>query len=353
MHPLFEDTLAYSLGGNTVEQYLVFAGSVLGAVLTIKLVEVFVIARLKKWAARTETKLDDFLLTRLPSDVNPLAYTLAVFLALKQLHVHDSVAKVVNGALIAVGTFFAVRFLAALVTFVLSERWLRHDRSDFRTKNVRGLLVLIRGVMWALGIVFLLDNLGFEISAIITGLGIGGVAVALAAQAVLGDLFAYIAIMFDRPFEIGDTIHVGEFIGQVEHIGMKTTRLRAVSGEQVIIANSDLTNSRVRNYKRMEQRRVIFKFGVPYDTKPEVLREIPGVVREALAAHKDVTVDRVHFWAFAPSSLEFECVYFVATGDYVRYMDVQEAVNLHLLEAFTKRGIHFAYPTQTVRVQSS
>jgi small-conductance mechanosensitive channel len=353
METSLQDILAFQLGGNTMEHYLVFLGTVLGAVLAIKLVEVFVVARLKRWAAHTETQIDDFILERLPADLNPLFYTVVGFFALKQLHIHEHLVKIVNGSLIALGTFFAVHFLAGFVTFVLSERWLRSDQSDFRAKNVKGLLTLIRGAIWALGVVFLLDNLGFQISAIITGLGIGGVAVALAAQAVLGDLFSYISIVFDRPFEVGDAIHVGDFQGTVEHVGMKTTRLRSVNGEQIVIANSDLTSSRIRNFKRMEQRRIVFKFGVTYDTPPAVLRDIPAVVKAAIEANAGAKADRVHFASFSPSSLDFECVYFVDTADYAKAMDVQQAVNLTLREEFELRGIGFAFPTQTIRVQGS
>jgi small-conductance mechanosensitive channel len=199
-----------------------------------------------------------------------------------------------------------------------------------------------------LGLVFLLDNLGFEISAVIAGLGIGGIAIALAAQAILGDLFSYFVIFFDRPFEIGDFIVIGDKKGNVEYIGIKTTRLRSLSGEQLVFSNTDLTNSRIQNFRRMERRRVVFKLGVVYETPGNQLAEIPVIVKEIIDEQPDVTFDRGHFASYGDFSLNFEFVYYVMSSDYNKYMDTQQAINLKIYQEFEKRGIVFAYPTQTL-----
>jgi small-conductance mechanosensitive channel len=193
-----------------------------------------------------------------------------------------------------------------------------------------------------------MDNLGFNISAVIAGLGIGGIAIALAAQAILGDLFSYFVIFFDRPFEVGDFIVVGDKTGTVEYTGIKTTRIRALSGEQLVFSNTDLTNSRIHNFKKMQERRVVFKLGVVYQTPTAQLEEIPKIVRAIIEKHTDVRFDRGHFASYSDFSLNFEFVYFVFGAEYVKYMDTQQSINLEIYKEFEKRKIEFAYPTQTL-----
>ncbi len=199
----------------------------------------------------------------------------------------------------------------------------------------------------------MLDNLGVKISAVVAGLGIGGIAVALAAQAFLGDLFSSFAIFFDKPFEVGDFIIVGDKLGVVEYIGIKTTRLRAIGGEQLIFANHDLTNSRIHNFKKMERRRVVFNLGVIYQTSAEQLRKIPLIVKDIITKQPDVAFDRGHFASFGDFSINFEFVYFVEGADYNKYMDIQQTINLSIYEAFENERIEFAYPTQTLFVSKT
>jgi len=218
-------------------------------------------------------------------------------------------------------------------------------------RQINGITLIFNFIIWVVGFVFLLDNLGFEISAVIAGLGIGGIAIALAAQAILGDLFSYFVIFFDRPFEIGDFVNLGgEFVGTIEYIGIKTTRIRSLSGEQIVASNTDLTNSRVRNFKRMERRRVVFKLGVIYQTTAEQLEEIPKIVREIIESKEDTVFDRGHFAAYGDFSLNFEFVYFIIGPDYVKYMDTQQKINMEIYRTFENKGIEFAYPTQTLFV---
>ncbi|HEV7226556.1 MAG TPA: mechanosensitive ion channel family protein, partial [Pirellulales bacterium] len=190
-------------------------------------------------------------------------------------------------------------------------------------------------------------------SALVAGLGVGGIAIALAAQNVLGDLFASLSIVLDRPFILGDFIAVGDFSGAVEHIGLKTTRLRSLSGEQLVFSNADLLQSRIRNYKRMYERRIQFTFGVAYGTSRDQLTAIPGMIREAIAAHEKTRFDRAHFKSFGDSALIFEAVYYVLSPDYNLYMDIQQAINLTLLQGFAAAGIDFAFPTQTIYVHKA
>ena len=198
-----------------------------------------------------------------------------------------------------------------------------------------------------------LENLGIDVTALIAGLGVGGIAVALAVQDILGDLLASLSIAFDRPFVLGDFIVVGNEVGTVEKIGIKTTRLRSLSGEQLIFANNDLLQSRIRNYKRMYERRILFTIGITYQTASDQLQDVPRLLREAIESEDQVRFDRAHFKSFGDSSLQFEVVYFVLTPEYDRYMEIQQAVNLKIFEQFAFRGIEFAYPTQTLYVQQS
>jgi len=232
--------------------------------------------------------------------------------------------------------------------------WLDHRRKVTleEDKAVAGSIGIIRFVarlaVWAMVLLLTLDNLGIDITALVAGLGIGGIAVALALQNVLGDLLASLSIALDQPFVIGDFVIVGEHMGTVEYIGIKSTRVRSLTGEQIVMSNADLLSSRLRNYGRMYERRVVFSLGVTYETPRAKLLEIPSLLRKAVETEDGVRFDRAHFATFGPYSLDFEIVYHVLSPDYGRYMDVQQAINFRIHEAFEALGVDFAYPTQTL-----
>ncbi|WP_157266277.1 mechanosensitive ion channel family protein [Azohydromonas aeria] len=208
----------------------------------------------------------------------------------------------------------------------------------------------LRTVLWAVVLLAMLSNLGVNITALVASLGVGGVAVALAVQNVLGDLFASLSIAVDKPFEVGDFITLSGVAGTVEQVGLKTTRIRALSGEQVVISNTELLKQTINNYKRMEQRRIVFKFGITYDTTPEQAEAVPDVVRRAVEAQDMTRFDRAHFVGFGDSSLDFEVVYFVLSANYNTYMDIQQGINLALLREFRKLDVSFAFPTRTLQM---
>jgi small-conductance mechanosensitive channel len=220
-------------------------------------------------------------------------------------------------------------------------------------RSFEGLLWAVKSLIWVLAVIILLDNLGYKVSTLIAGLGIGGIAVAIAAQALLKDFFSYFSIVFDRPFKIGDFIVIGDFMGTVEYIGIKTTRIRSLGGEQVIFSNTDLTDSRVRNYRLMEKRRVLFRIGVTYQTSLSQLKEIPEIIEDIIKDTKDAAFDRAHFFSYGDFSLIFEIVYFVLNSDYNKYMDIQQEINFAIKEEFERKGIEFAYPTQTLYVNKT
>jgi small-conductance mechanosensitive channel len=229
------------------------------------------------------------------------------------------------------------------------ERQMARDPASVTTLNL--LNFVTRMAIWVLVLLLVLDNLGVNITALIAGLGIGGIAIALALQTVLGDLLASLSIVLDKPFSVGDFLNVGEYFGSVEHVGLKTTRLRSLSGEQLVFSNSDLLSSRIRNYGRMYERRVVFNLGVTYQTPREKLIAIPKIIRQAIEQQENVRFDRSHFKEYGDFSLNFETVYYVLSSDYTQYMDIQQAINLYIHEQFENEKIEFAYPTQTLFVE--
>jgi len=212
--------------------------------------------------------------------------------------------------------------------------------------------VSVKFVLWAVGILLILSNLGINVNSLVAGLGIGGLAISLALQSVLGDLFSSVSIAVDKPFEEGDFIVVGEHKGTVKKIGLKTTRVEALQGEEIVLSNTELTTARVQNFKKMHRRRVLFHIGVTYDTPIEKLKKVEDIIEEACGEHKEkVEFDRVHFQEFGDSNLIFEVVYYMQVSDYNVYMDTQESINFKILEEFEKEGIEMAYPTQTLYVK--
>jgi len=345
---MFQQILEQTFWGNRTLDYMISMGILLTGLVVIKICQIYVINRLKKWSKITATTLDDFVVGVVQKIGLPLSKLMVVYLSIGVLNLPPAAEKNINTLGMAVLTLFIARLLTMFVDYALKVYLSKRGMDASLERSLNGILRVAQVVIWGLAIVFFLDNLGFKISAVIAGLGIGGVAVALAAQAVLGDMFSYFSILFDRPFEIGDFIIVGDCLGTVEYTGIKTTRIRSLSGEQLIFSNTDLTNSRVRNYKRMDQRRVVFKLGVVYQTPLEKLKIIPGVIEKIIKSVKDTTFDRAHFFSYGDFSLVFEVVYYVIGSDYNKYMDINQEINFAIKKAFEEKGIEFAYPTQTL-----
>ncbi len=227
---------------------------------------------------------------------------------------------------------------------------LKDEAGNVTTLRVASFVIKL--ALFSVILLLALDNAGIKIDTLIASLGIGSIAVALAVQNILVDLFASLSIALDQPFVIGDFIIVDDYLGTVENIGLKTTRIRSLSGEQLIFANSDLLNSRVRNYKRMDERRIIFTLGVTYQTSHVLLKKIPEMIRETIESQDGTRFDRAHFKSFGDSALLFEVVYYINSPDYNVYMDIQQTINLTLVQQFEQDGIEFAYPTQTLYVKN-
>ena len=343
-----EDFLNQTYFGNTILNYITAIGIFILVIVVVKIFRLIVLKQLKKWAEKTQTTIDDFIIIGIQKSVVPIMYYGALYIAARTLKLSPDVNNILNIISIFVITFFAIRLLTSILNFSIVSYASKQEEGEQKTKQLKSISALAKLLIWAIGLIFLLDNLGVNISAVVAGLGIGGIAVALAAQTILGDLFSYFVIFFDRPFEIGDFIIVDDKTGTVENIGIKTTRIRALSGEQLVLSNTDLTSSRVHNYKKLQRRRVVFQIGAIYQTPAEKLKIIPEMVKQIIVENPNAEFDRGHFKSFGDFSLNFEFVYYVLSSDYAVYMDIQQAINLKIYNMFEENGIEFAYPTQTL-----
>lgn len=334
--------------GNLLKDWAIALGIIIVAFALIRTLKGPVLKRLKKWPGKTANLFDGLVVLAMHKFVIPFLYFASVFAALQYLTFNAHINNIIHVALLFIITFFILRLITTVIQYAIFTFLGKQENSETKQKQAKGLILILKSVVWILGLVFLIDNLGYNVTTIITGLGIGGIAIALAAQTILGDLFSYFAIFFDRPFEIGDFITVDDKGGVVEYIGIKTTRLRALNGEQIVCANKDLTDSRVHNYKSLARRRIVFIVRVAYQAPIEKIKKIPGLIRGIIESKPDVTFDRSHFSSFGDFSFNFETVYYIEGPDYNIYMDTQQKIYLELLESFEKEKIKLAYPTQTL-----
>lgn len=347
--------LEQTIYGNTVEAWLIALVAGLLAIGAVQFVRTLLARRLQALTARTTNELDDIAVDTLRATRGWFLLLVGVWAASLVVVLSPFVANVVRtaailGAMVQVGVWGGTAIGSWVERF--GEKKLEAGEGASVT-TMRAIAFIARIGLWSVVLIAVLDNLGVDITGLVAGLGVGGIAVALAVQNVLGDLFASFSIVLDKPFVAGDFIIVGELAGTVEKVGLKTTRVRSLSGEQLVFANSDLLNSRIRNYKRMFERRVVFSFGLIYQTPYETLKRIPGMVREIIEAQEHTRFDRAHFHRYGDSSLDFEVVYYVLVPDYAVYMDIQQAINLEMFRRFEQESVEFAYPTRTLFVENA
>lgn len=337
------------LWDNPLSAWLVALGVLALVVLGSWVVERFALTRFDTFARSTQTDIDDLFAAVLARTKILLLFVVGAFFASLTLTLPTLAALVLRRAAAIAVVLQGGVWASAAITFWVDrfrERALDEDAAAVTT--VSALSFGGRLLVWAVVLLLILDNLGVEVTALLTGLGIGGIAVALAVQSILGDLFASLSIVLDKPFVIGDFLTVGTHKGSVEHIGLKTTRLRSLSGEQLVISNGDLLNSRIQNHGRMGDRRAVFTIGVTYDTGREALARIPDMIREAVEGQEHTRLDRSHLTEFGDYAILFETVYYVTVPDYNVYRDIHQAINLEIHRRFEGEGIEFAYPTQVV-----
>lgn len=340
----------YRFGDNTGMDAAVALLVFFGLWIALKIFQLIIVAYLKKWARKTKTDFDDVLISIFADLKPPFYFLVALFFGIKVLSLPPVANELVKILFLVVIVYEVIKGLEKIMDYIIALYFKKANAAarEQSESMVTALRVIIKIILWVLGITVILSNMGVDVTSLIASLGIGGLAVALALQSILSDLFSSFSIYLDKPFQEGDVIKVGDDIGIVEKIGLKSTRVRDLKGEQLIISNKELTTARVRNYKRMERRRVISTIGVVYETPHEKLEKIPVYVKDIVESVEHAQFDRCHFKEYGDFSLIFEFVYYITTSDYAVYMDVQQKINLALFEKFEKEKIVFAYPTQTI-----
>ncbi len=335
---------------NSVKEYLIAFAAIVIGIIIVRIFKNLILSRIKKVTNKTETNIDDYIVDVVGEFGIPALYAIIAYLAIRSLELTEQAQDILAVAMTVVITYLLIQFISSVIIKMLKVYVKKQENGEEKLKQIGGLMLIINVVIWLVGLLFFFDNMGYDVTAVIAGLGVGGIAVALAAQNILGDLFNYFVIFFDRPFEVGDFLIIDDKLGVVEYIGVKTTRIKSLSGEQLIFSNSDLTDSRIHNYKKMERRRVVFKIGVIYQTTYEQLKKIPGLLKNIVEEQADITFDRSHFQKYGDSSLDFEVVYYVTGADYNKYMDIQQSINFRIYEEFEKMDLVIAYPTRTLYV---
>jgi small-conductance mechanosensitive channel len=341
--------MEYLLNNNELENWMLALGVCIGSTAALYFVRALALRRLGELSSRTVTRVDDLVVRMLRKTYLVLLLAIGVYLGSIFVVMPESWRLVVSRIAIA---------SLILQLALWGDTGLRGWRSQLlampgdgaRKASSTIVFFMLRLVVWTVAFLMMLDNFGFNITTLVASLGVGGIAVALATQNILGDLFASLSIMLDKPFEVGDFIIVGDALGEVEYIGLKTTRLRGLGGEQIVFSNGELLRSRIHNHKRMQSRRVAFILRVAYGTGEERVTAIPGIVRAIVAARSDVDFERAHFFRYGDWSLDFEVVYHFRSPDYILHMDAQQEILLQVYRAFQREQIQFAHPLSVVRV---
>ncbi|HWS23002.1 MAG TPA: mechanosensitive ion channel family protein [Anaerolineales bacterium] len=268
---------------------------------------------------------------------------LSIFIAARFINLKQPWHTWVNSTIYIIIAFYIIRLSQTFLVYSVEKAFKSKDQN-----LSAGLKIVINIAIWFLGGALILQHFGYDVSALIAGMGIGGIAIAFALQSILADIFSSFSIYFDKPFEIGDSIMVGQDQGTVKKIGIKSTRITTLQGEELVIPNSELTTARIHNFKQMDERRAVIKLGVPYQTPIDKLEMVKQIITEAIAAQPMARLEYVHLASLAADQIVFEAVFFVESKDFLTFAGVNEKVNFSLLERFSAERIHFATPTQRI-----
>ncbi|MFH2106387.1 MAG: mechanosensitive ion channel family protein [Candidatus Micrarchaeota archaeon] len=344
--------LGYTVGSDAIQDYTNAIVVFLVALIILRFFKFVVISRLKKITQKTKTGIDD-VLVNVVDQIGWFFYVLlSIYLSLLFVPHPQLLDQVMYYALLISITYYAVRAVQQIIDYA-ERKFIRErekEAGETDSSLVHLMTQIVKAVLWLIALLLIISNAGIDISPMLAGLGIGGLAVAFALQNVLSDVFASFSIYFDKPFKVGDTILIGTDLGEVKRVGIKTTRILTQQGQELVVSNRELTETRIHNFKKMTKRRVVFSFGIEYETPTKQVKAIPKMVEDIVKCVELVDFDRVHFSKFGDSALLFEVVYFVKTNDYKKYMDIQQDINLAIKEEFEKEGIAMAYPTQTLYI---
>ncbi|HLD06542.1 MAG TPA: mechanosensitive ion channel family protein [Candidatus Nanoarchaeia archaeon] len=348
-----EQILSLDIGGNSGLDYLLAIGIFIILSLLFRIFKSYILRAISAVSSKTKTDLDDAVVAFISSLSWPFYTFIALFAAARSLALPPAADRAFSYALLIIGVYYGTKALQRGIDYITHkqiQRRLEDDKNE-DTSAITVLSGIIKVIVWVIAGLLLLSNLGVNITSLVAGLGIGGIAIAFALQNVLEDLFSSFTIYFDKPFKKGDFIVVGQDSGTVQNIGIKSTRLTTLQGDELVISNRELTSARVHNYKRMQRRRVTFSFGVEYATSVEKLQLINRIIAEIFKKTKHADLDRVHFKEFGSFNLNYEVVYYLNSREYEVYMDVQQQINLAIKEQFARHRIEMAFPTQTVHVK--
>jgi len=340
-----------------LQTYVLVMLSVIATFIIIRFIQVVVVSRLKAAAAATKTSIDDTFIEQIESIGSIFYLVLAVYIPLwyiqsSQQSIPDIIFMWVSAVTVCVSAFYVAKMSTAFVQYTASK--LIEKRSGKITQADTSMLTLlsvaVKTVVWFVAFLFVFNLFEVDVTGLVAGLGVSGLVVAFSIQNVLADLFSSLSIYIDKPFKPGDFIIVGSMMGTVKKIGIKSTRISGLDGEEVVMSNKQLTDTEIHNYNHMRRRRIAFKIGVTYDTSPKKLAEIPEIIQTIIEAQDKATFDRCHIFKFDASSINAEIVYYVQSGDYTVFMDTQQAIVLGITAAFADKKIEFAFPTQTVHL---
>lgn len=348
----YADILKMSIGGNTIMGLLIAAATFVVVYIATTILWKFLLKRVRAIAKKTKMKADDVVLDVLEG-VGALFYiAVALFVSVQSLALSPAVNIIIKAVFLIAVVSEVIKLADRVIHYFLVKNMSKHkSMSASEEAKISGVFsIFIKFGLWAIGLLLILSNLGFDVTSLIAGLGIGGLAISLALQNVLADMFSSLSIAVDKPFQEGDFIVVGQDKGKVKHVGIKTTRLEALEGEEIVISNTELTTARVQNYRKLKKRRVVFHIGVEYGTPLEKLKAIPKMITDIVNAENKSEADRVHFTEFGDSNLNYEIVYYVDSNDYMDFANAQENINFKIVEQFAQQGIEMAFPTRTVHL---
>lgn len=348
-----QDFLTNVYWGNTGRAYLETVISILVVIIILKSLKHFVVQKISNWAKKTGHPYSFLIFDIVARFVAPMLYLDVALGFISRLELSNNIDKSLTTASLVINTYFIIRIILYVLNTLFDKRLEQDPNGDKRKRQFRGIMTIVTVMIWILGFLYIMQNTGHNVNTFLTGLGIGGIAVALAAQNILSDIFNYFVIFFDRPFEVGDAIAFDSFSGSVVYIGIKTTRLTSASGEQLVISNSNLLGKVISNYKRQKTRLVQIKIGVDYATSTTLLAEIPNMIKEIIDNTPNVNFGRAHLNALNNSSIDFEIVYTLPVADYNIYMDANQSINLAILKKFSEENINMPFPTQTVILQQN
>ncbi len=332
---------------------LIAAASILFLGLIITFIASKILRRIfGKITSRTKNTTDDYILGVLLETIKPLGLSISAFLAWEILDI-DLTILGINKVVTAIAKLILIVLIVRLINRILLKlinSWSNKINDQAVSTMLRSLSPMVRALIWSIGITFFLNNVGVQMAAIWALLSAGGIGAGLALKEPVGEFFDYITILLDKPFQSGQFIHIDGVWAKVERVGVRSTRMRSINGEIIVMSNSNLTNGVISNYAEMSSRRLVHKIGVVYGTKYLKMEAIPKMIEGIVSKTENAIFDRCHFTEFGQSSLDFELVYYIPTNDYLSAMNAQQQINLGIMKAFESEGIEFAFPTQTIHL---